>query len=111
LDNAAAQLTEWSVGRPEGAEDRGGSWVGTAIRDEFVGYFVNEAVKPLLANDSWRKLGAGILRFKSKDVGDALSFISDRVADLTYRVDETHSHHPLVWGKLDVSCKVVKMFD
>lgn len=44
LDDAAAELAEGSVGRPEGAEDGGGGGVGAVLGHELVGDFVDESV-------------------------------------------------------------------
>lgn len=41
LDNRSANITEWSVGVPEGAEDGGGGWVSIGVADDFVGDFIH----------------------------------------------------------------------
>ena len=43
LDDAGAQLTEWRVGRPEGAEDGRGRWIRAGFRQLLVGDLVDEA--------------------------------------------------------------------
>lgn len=44
LDDGAAELAEGSIGRPEGTEDGGGSWVDAVFGYEFVGNFIDKSV-------------------------------------------------------------------
>lgn len=44
LDDAATVGTEWSVGRPEGAEDCGGGGGEVLFSDDFVVDFIDESV-------------------------------------------------------------------
>ena len=109
LNYAAAELTEGSVGRPEGAENGGGCGEDTRFGGDLVGDFIDEA-SPKLDKMTFL-IVISHSRFKSNDVGNTLPLISLLVADLPHSVHEAHAHHPLVNGKLNLSGKVMDMSD
>jgi hypothetical protein len=110
LDYAAAELTEGGVGAPEGAKDGGGGREDAGFGGDLVGDFVNEAGMGLEV----AKFDGTVerhSRFKSNDVRNTLPLISLLVADLAHRVYEVDAHHPLVNCELDLSSKIMDMFD
>lgn len=53
----------------------------------------------------------GNSRFKADNVAYTMAFVTNGCADLTNRVDEFHAEHPLGWGELDLTSKVVDVLD
>lgn len=71
LDDAAAELAEGRVGRPEGAQDGGGCGVDVALRDDLVGDLVNEAgelVSRVIPGNAFpQKKKSGILTTRGRE--------------------------------------------
>jgi hypothetical protein len=51
------------------------------------------------------------LRFETNDIADTVTLVTDGSADLTDRVDELDTHHPLSRGELHLTSKVVNVLD
>lgn len=115
LDDGAAELTEGSVGGPEGSEDGGGGGVNVAFRNDLVGDLVNKAVCDvslgfLFGQVSNRGLRKDV-RLETENIGDAVSLVSGLGRDLTDRVHKVHSSHPLVNGEFHLTGEVVQVAD
>lgn len=109
LNDAVTELTERSVGRPEGTENDVGSGRHALFGDNAVGNLVDEAV--LLVSCVCGLQRRVDSRFETNDIADTVTLVTDRSTDLTDRVDELNTHHPLSRGKLDLTGKVVDVLD
>ena len=109
LNDAVTELTERSVGRPEGTENDVGSGRHALLGDNAVGDLVDEAV--LLISCVCRSKRQVDSRFETNDIADTVTLVTDGSTDLTNRVDELNTHHPLSRSKLDLTGKVVDVLD
>lgn len=50
-------------------------------------------------------------RFETNNIADTMTLVTDGSADLTNRVDELDTHHPLSGGQLNLTSKVVNVLD
>lgn len=95
LEDLTTELTEGSVGGPEGAENGGGGRVELALGDDLVGDLIDEGLE-------------------AENVADAVGLVAGLVGgvvDLAKGVDELDTLHPLVDGELDLTSKVVDVAD
>lgn len=114
LDDAAAELTEWGVGRPEGAEDGGGGRGGAGLADNLVVDLINETRWQLLVLDFQVTLfffQLGYSRFNTEDIADSPCLIAVLLVCLADGVDIVDTDDPLVLGELDLTAEVVQVLD
>lgn len=112
LDDGAAIVAEWRIGRPEGSKDRGRSRINVAFSDNLVCDFINQAMRQLASSARRHRCVSGVYsRFKSKDVRDSVRLIASLGRYLSHGVDKMHTSHPLIVGEFYLSRKVVEMAD
>ena len=115
LDDAAAELTEGSVGRPEGAENGRRRGVDLAIRNDLVGNLVDKADQGVSQGIFLeRYIFEENLRLEAEDIRDTVSLVTGLLAvtvDLADSVDKVDTGHPLVDCELNLAGKVVEVAD
>lgn len=115
LDDSLAIVAEGCVWRPEGAENGGGSRYFTRFGDDLVGDLIDETAAVISIKVHFRVVwdwkARPDLRFQTNDVADAMSLVPSGSRDLANGIDKVDTDHPLLWGELDFTSKVVDVLD
>ena len=113
LYDTTTGLPEGGIGAPEWTQycRGGGDLIG--FGGNFVFDFVDKSKDRLdrTGHGTRRKMSRLCSRFEADDVRYPLPLVPLRVTFLPHGVEELHAHHPLIRGKLDLSCKVMDVLD